>query len=39
MLKKNAMKEPSYVTFSIGALETSDRRRKKGITTREPRLK
>jgi len=39
MLKKNAMKEPSHVTFSIGALKTSDRRGKKGIATREPSLK
>jgi hypothetical protein len=39
MLKKNARKEPSHVPFSIGALETSDRRGKKGITTSEPSLK
>jgi hypothetical protein len=39
MLKKTAKKEPGHVTFSIGAVETSNRRRTKAITPREPSFK
>jgi hypothetical protein len=38
-LNKNVGKETSEVAFSIGALETIDRRGTKRIATREPNLK
>jgi hypothetical protein len=39
MLNKNAWKESSHVPFSIGAVESIDRRGNKGIAAREPSLK